>query len=201
MTQEYKPKKKQGFLTILLGILAVSIFIYIAVYFQLFTSNQKNLDTAIKAYQLYAPGDKQRDAALFFGDTVNDGFKISSEKIFESVSTINQVKQVILFLLSGPKEGFLRLIPEGTSLREAYLDSNLICYLDFSREIAANHKGGTTGEYLTVYSIINTIFYDFPKISGVKILIDGKEAETLAGHIAIDTIFLRTDAARQPGNK
>ena len=44
----------------------------------------------------------------------------------------------------------------------------------------ANHPGGTTNEILTVYSLVNALTANLPAVTGVQILIDGKEVDTLA---------------------
>ncbi len=142
-------------------------------------------------FDLYNENAKIKKVKLFAGDLETDGFKVMEENIFESEYLINEIKQVIQKLLELPKsKEYIKLIPEGTILKEAYLDSNNICYLDFSLEIKVNHKGGTRGEYLTIYSIVNTVFNNFPQIKGVRLLIDGKEEDTLAGHIDISEILL-----------
>ena len=46
-----------------------------------------------------------------------------------------------------------------------------------------NHPGGTTNEMLTVYALVNTLTSNLPAITGVQLLIDGKEIDTLAGHL------------------
>ncbi len=144
-------------------------------------------------FNLYSENAKIKKVKLYTGDLETEGFKLIEENIFESEYLINEIKQVIQKLLELPKsKEYIKLIPEGTILKEAYLDSNNICYLDFSLEIKVNHKGGTQGEYLTIYSIVNTVSNNFPQIKGVRLLIDGKEEDTLAGHIDISEILLPT---------
>ena len=46
-----------------------------------------------------------------------------------------------------------------------------------------NHPGGSQTEFLTVYSIVNSLALNIPQISSVKILIEGRETMTIAGHI------------------
>ena len=46
-----------------------------------------------------------------------------------------------------------------------------------------NHPGGTTNEILTVYSLVSALTSNLPAVTGVQILIDGKEVDTLAGHL------------------
>ena len=52
-----------------------------------------------------------------------------------------------------------------------------------ARELKDNHPGGIGTEIMTIYSIVNSLVLNIPEIDAVKILIDGKESITLAGHI------------------
>jgi hypothetical protein len=49
-----------------------------------------------------------------------------------------------------------------------------------------HHPGGVRSELLTVYAVVNTLILNLPEVSAVKILIEGREVSTLAGHIALE---------------
>jgi spore germination protein GerM len=94
------------------------------------------------------------------------------------------IKEAILTLLKTSKENnLLSPIPKGTRLLNLSIKNN-IAYVSFSKELKNNHPGGSIGEILTVYSIVNTIT-EFPDIKKVQILIDGAILETLVGHLDI----------------
>jgi spore germination protein GerM len=82
------------------------------------------------------------------------------------------------------KDGSPDTIPKGTSLINLGIRQNTV-YADFTVEIKTNHPGGSTAEINTVYAIVNTVTLNFPEIKDVQILIEGKKAATLAGHIDI----------------
>ena len=56
-------------------------------------------------------------------------------------------------------------------------------YVDLSTELRQNHPGGTTSEILTVYTIVSALTANLPAVTSVQLLIDGKEVDTLAGHL------------------
>lgn len=92
-------------------------------------------------------------------------------------------------LFKGPtKEELHSAIPEGVKLREVYLYEGRL-YIDLSEEICKNHPGGSCAELATIFSIVNTLSFNLPQFS-VKILVEGKEAETLAGHISLEEAFV-----------
>ena len=60
-----------------------------------------------------------------------------------------------------------------------------IAYVDFSKELIENHWGGSRSEELTIYSIVNTLA-DVSGIKEVRILVEGAQPSTIAGHIILD---------------
>ena len=101
-------------------------------------------------------------------------------------------RQVVIELIKGPESSdFYRTIPEGTQINEVYIADD-IAYLDLSEEIFKNHPGGSSGELMTVYSIVNTLTEISP-IKGVQILVEGNEMKSLAGHIDISMPLLRDE--------
>ena len=49
--------------------------------------------------------------------------------------------------------------------------------------MTTEHSGGSLDELLTVYALVNALTTNIAEISGVQILVDGREVDTLAGHI------------------
>lgn len=95
-------------------------------------------------------------------------------------------------LIKGPTmPGLYPTIPNGTKLRSIKIE-NSTAIVDFSKEFKENHPGGSAGELMTINSIVNTLT-EFPSVKSVKFLIDGKENETLAGHVVFDQPFTRNE--------
>jgi hypothetical protein len=56
-------------------------------------------------------------------------------------------------------------------------------FVDLSFEPTARHMGGTSAELLAVYAIVHAVTANLTTIQRVQILIDGREADTWAGHV------------------
>jgi len=96
-----------------------------------------------------------------------------------------EIKAVLEELIKGPKnKDLFSTIPPDTRVRAVYVRDEII-YVDFSSSLKEKHPGGTTGELLTVYSIVDTLLDNFPSYSRVQILVQGEPQTTLAGHIDI----------------
>lgn len=76
-------------------------------------------------------------------------------------------------------------IPAGTRLRAVYLAPAGEAYVDLSAEVSRAHPGGLVSEMLTIYTVVNALAVNLPAVHAVQILIDGKEADTLAGHFEL----------------
>jgi hypothetical protein len=74
-------------------------------------------------------------------------------------------------------------IPAGTTLRGLFIGERGDAFVELSGDVTARHLGGALDELFTVYVIVNALTVNLPAIVRVQILIDGKEVDTLAGHV------------------
>jgi len=56
-----------------------------------------------------------------------------------------------------------------------------VAYANFSREIVTRHPGGSTGEYMTIMSIVYSLT-ELPGIEKVQLLVEGEKKEAMFGH-------------------
>jgi Sporulation and spore germination len=73
-------------------------------------------------------------------------------------------------------------IGAGADVRDVYLLGDDTAIVDTNAAFADAHPSGVLAEELTVASIVVTLTANDSKIQRVKILINGQERETLAGH-------------------
>ncbi|MGE5055176.1 MAG: GerMN domain-containing protein [Acidobacteriota bacterium] len=81
------------------------------------------------------------------------------------------------------------VIGAGTEVRSVFLVDPGGAVIDMNGAFADSHRSGVLVEELTVASLIHTITANTPNILRVKILIDGKERETLAGHADLSSFY------------
>ena len=120
---------------------------------------------------------------LYFGSA--DGpYLISETRIIGNPDDPVQMARAILeALVNGPRTNLTRTIPAAAQVRAIFIATDNICVVDFDTAIRDNHPGGCRGEMLTVYSIVNSLIINIPSIKQVKLLIDGSDIDTLAGHL------------------
>ena len=87
-------------------------------------------------------------------------------------------------LIKGPSsDDLVATIPPQANLLGVEI-KNKTALVNFSKDLKTSHWGGTAGETMTIYSVVNTLA-QFNEIDNVKILIAGEEIETLAGHMEL----------------
>jgi spore germination protein GerM len=74
-------------------------------------------------------------------------------------------------------------IPTGVALRDVFVTERGDAFVNLSADITAKHPGGSLLEVLTVYTLVNALTVNLPAITRVQILVEGKEVDTLAGHV------------------
>jgi spore germination protein GerM len=80
-------------------------------------------------------------------------------------------------------------IPPGSEIRAVYLVEPGLAVIDLNPAFANSHRSGVLEEELTVMSLIQTLTVNLPGILKVKILVDGKDRDTLAGHADLSTFY------------
>ena len=77
----------------------------------------------------------------------------------------------------------------GSEVRSVFLVDPGVAVIDLNAAFADTHRSGVLVEELTVASLIHTISANTPGILKVKILVDGKERDTLAGHADLSDFY------------
>jgi spore germination protein GerM len=96
---------------------------------------------------------------------------------------LEQARQIVTAQLTAAPPPLVSAIPPGAALRALYMTERGDAFVDLSTEVRTLHTGGALDELFTVYSIVNALTANLPAVTRVQLLIDGKEVDTLAGHV------------------
>ena len=122
-------------------------------------------------------------ARLFYVDEQGTGLSSVEQEVLYGEGTVEQARRIIEAQIAPASEPHVSAIPAGTKLRTVFFTKAGEIYVDLSAELQTNHPGGTTTETLTVYSLVSALTSNLPAVTGVQILVEGKEVDTLAGHL------------------
>jgi spore germination protein GerM len=128
------------------------------------------------------PGRKIKATLFYVSD---DGMRLTraEREVAFAEGTAEQARQIVEAQIAPVAGPLVSAVPKGTMLRSIFVTAAGDAFVDLSREFAAGHTGGSTNELLTVYSIVNALCANLPAVHTVELLIDGKQVETLAGHV------------------
>jgi hypothetical protein len=106
---------------------------------------------------------------------------------------VEQARRIVEAQLGPAPEPLAAAVPAGTTLRGVYVTERNCeagadacvrdAFVDLSGEARTRHTGGALDELFTIYAIVDAITVNLPAISRVQILVEGKEVDTLAGHV------------------
>lgn len=133
---------------------------------------------------------EKKIVTLYYANSNAD--KVVAEKREVEISIGTQIEKLVFEeLQKKPKsEGLRAAIPKGTKLLSASTEGGILT-LNLSREFVDNSPGGTAGELMTLYSIINTMT-ELPDIKKVQFLIEGQK-EDIYIHAIFDEPFVRNE--------
>ncbi len=139
-----------------------------------------------------AVADTRRiQATLFY--VSDDGLELRpiSQEVRYGSTPAEQARYLVEAQVAPPSGNLVSAIAQGTTVRAVFIGTRGEAYVDLSAEAARNHSGGSQNEMLAVYAIVNAVTVNLPTVTGVQILIEGQEVDTLAGHVDLRQPFGR----------
>jgi Sporulation and spore germination len=77
----------------------------------------------------------------------------------------------------------------GSDVKDVYLLNGDLAIVDTNSAFADSHPSGVMVEDFTLFSMIETLALNMPEIKRVKIIVNGRERGTLAGHADLSPVF------------
>lgn len=122
-------------------------------------------------------------ATLFYASADGQALVPARQEVAFAEDLVSQGREILRAQLQDAPPPYISVIPEGTRLRGFYVTERGDAFVDLSVEATSHHPGGSSTELLTVYAIVHAVTANLATIQRVQILIDGREADTLAGHV------------------
>jgi hypothetical protein len=106
------------------------------------------------------------ELTIWFASRQEDALVAEKRRMPPTLTSVGRAKASLQELIAGPKGDALRTISAEVNIRELFIDNQGTAYVDFGEA-----------------SIMQTLVANVPEIKRVQILIEGREVETLAGHV------------------
>ena len=128
---------------------------------------------------------ERKEVVIFFSDSKGEYLVGEKREISKKKEVKEEAKEAIIELIRGPKGKLIPTLPPRTKLLSLQISDAGLAKVNFSPALSKDHPGGSTGEMMTVYSIVNSLTLNFQEIKRVQILIDGKPIDTIVGHLSL----------------
>jgi spore germination protein GerM len=141
-----------------------------------------------------APEDSRKiKARLFY--VSDDGTRLTAveREVPYAEQSVAQARRIIEAQIAPVAAPLVSAIPAGTMVRAVFVTEQGAAFVDLSSELAAAHPGGSLNELLTIYTIVQALTTNLPAVTSVQLLVDGKEVDTLAGHVDTKRPLPRAD--------
>jgi hypothetical protein len=150
------------------------------------------------------PGRKINVRLFYVSD---DGTRLMTVErdVAYAEQTVDQAREIITAQIAPVTAPLVSAIPPATTLRAVFVTDRGEAFVDLSAEVASKHPGGSMNELLTIYTIVHAVTFNLPAVSAVQLLVNGKEVDTLVGHVdlrlplAKNLAWLDDTAPTQPG--
>jgi hypothetical protein len=111
--------------------------------------------------------------------------------------TQSQSREVLVALFADQRAAAAPILRD-VRFKAVYLDAAGTAYVDLSAPLQKSVKASAWEEFIAVYALVNTLMQNFEEIRQVRLMVDGKEAQTFAGHLDLSRSFTkRMDLVKQ----
>jgi hypothetical protein len=138
----------------------------------------------IPALQLQGPSSESEDlTVLRIYQPRNGRLEMTEKKSPKRISSVAIAEDVVEEFFKRPVAEGVSGIPLNVKLLGLYKDEAQTLYMDLSDEVRRNFQGDALSEYLLLNGLYESLVSNVPDFQDVKILVEGRELETLGGHI------------------
>ena len=196
-----KSQRKSGVGRFFLFLVIIGVGLFLAYQFrqEIFDSLKPLLEkkpekkTAVK---------EKKIVTLYFSEEEGEYLVGEKREIPKKESVEEEAKEAIIELIRGPRGELIPTLPSQTELLGLQLDQRGLARVNFNRALTKNHPGGSSAEMMTVYSVVNSLTSNFPNIKRVQFLVEGKQVETIAGHLSLrQSVPPKPDLIKKKGKK
>lgn len=188
-----KKRMKKSVLFLIVASIVIILIVFFVVIFE-YVFPPKREDMVKKR--------EKQEVVLYFSDA-NERFLVPEKRFIPKEGTPEaQAKEIVKALLEGSKTKLVNTFPQNVTVESVRIEREAhLAYVSFDSNLVWNHPGGSASEMATIYSLTNTLVRNVDGIKMVKLLIGGKEIESLKGHIDTRQPFGMSRDMIAPGTK
>ncbi|MCM2356703.1 MAG: GerMN domain-containing protein [Geobacteraceae bacterium] len=125
---------------------------------------------------------------LFFASPDAQGLVREAREIGACAEPAECAAEVVAELINGPVGELFPTLPPAATVRSVRLEGET-ALVDLGREFAAGLPGGSHGEMMALYSLVDSLAFNFPRIKKVQFLLEGEKVASI-GHLDLSAPLL-----------
>lgn len=180
------PKKRGVRYGVSAGIIILLCAVLFAGAMRLGCSRESNVESraALGAHIWSEELPLTRVLLLFYPEAGGGKLRAEARRFAAGHGTSELMKSALSELGRGPDDpGLTSPFKREISVRGVYSQEDGTLYVDLGAGSEAVFGSGLSEEAAAIGAIANTLFYNFPHVSRLRILIDGEPVGSLGGHI------------------
>ena len=130
----------------------------------------------------HAQQEGTRLVTLFFAAPDGSGLVREGREIDACGDPADCVESIVGELINGPLGDLAPTLPDNASLQDVQVNGDM-AVIDLGEELINGLPAGSHAEMMAVYSIVDSVAVNFPRIKQIKLLVNGKTEEALKGHL------------------
>jgi len=128
----------------------------------------------------------------------HEGMLATGSAVVKRQPDTQSLARAALAALFADQRATLEPVLRDIRLRELFIDAAGTAYIDLTPGPQKDVRASAWEEQLAIYALVNTLLQNFEEIKQVELLLDGREAQTLAGHMDLTRTFTkRMDLVKQ----
>lgn len=131
---------------------------------------------------------------------LNNHIEMTERKIPKRITSMSIAEAVIEEYFKPQAANGVSSIPQNVKLLGLYKDDKQMLYIDLSDEARRNFQGDAMSEYLLLKGLYESLLSNVQDFQDCKILIEGKEIETLGGHFYLKYALKNTFSTEIKGD-
>lgn len=173
--------------------LIITIFVLVAALstvmaFLIFRGSERSELTTYRPQADLPPGNPQSEGEkmkvkLYFLSPSTGNLEMEERLIPAQPNPAEAARAIVAELSAGSKKGLISPVPSGITLRAVFIDGSGRIYLDFPSSALLKIPRSPESEIEFLSAIFSSIRVNLPHIREAQILVDGHNAQTLAGYL------------------
>jgi len=149
---------------------------------------QQAAGQAPQSFSLTLRGDEPLMVSLYF--PVEGMLAVQKTPCKRQPDSQLQARESIVTQFADPRTAQTPVLRD-VKLRALYVDAFGTAYVDLSLYQQKEIRASAWEELLALYGLVNTLMQNVEEIKQVRFLLEGKEAQTLAGHMDLSRMFTK----------